>query len=45
MVEAAIFFDCKNLLPVTNDEEKTIEAGGYKIAVVKAWKWMLGGGY
>lgn len=42
MVEAAIFFDCKNLLLVTNDEEKTIEADGYTIVVVKAWKWMLG---
>jgi len=45
MVEAANFFDCKNLLLVTNDEEKTIEADGYTIAVVKAWKWMLGSGF
>ena len=41
LIEAAEYFKCKNLLLVTNDDEKEIEVEGYKIKIVKAWKWML----
>lgn len=41
LIEAAQYFKCKNLLLVTNDDEKEILVENYKIKVVKAWKWML----
>ena len=41
LLEAAQYFKCENLLIVTNDDEKEIAIEGYKIKVVKAWKWML----
>jgi uncharacterized protein len=41
LIEAAQYFDCKNLLLVTDDDEKEIMVNGFKIKIVKAWKWML----
>ena len=41
LIEAAQYFKCKNLLLVTNDDEKEILVENYKIKIVKAWKWML----
>jgi uncharacterized protein len=41
LIEAAQYFDCKNLLLVTDDDEKEITVNGFKIKIVKAWKWML----
>ncbi len=41
LIEAAENFSCKNLLLVTDDDEREIITKGFKIKVVKAWKWML----
>lgn len=41
LTEAADYFKCKNLLLITNDEEREIKLDKHKINVVKAWKWML----
>ena len=41
LLEAASYFDCNNLLIITNDEEKEITCKEEIINVVKASKWML----
>ncbi len=41
LIEAAENFSCKNLLLVTDDDEREIITKGFKIKVVKVWKWML----
>lgn len=32
---------CKDLFVITRDEERTVELGGRKLAVIPIWKWML----
>ncbi|MES2773674.1 MAG: ATP-binding protein [Bacteroidota bacterium] len=41
LLEAALYFNCSNLLLVTHDEEREIKMNGFTINVVKAWKWMV----
>jgi uncharacterized protein len=41
LIEAALHFNCNNLLIITHDEEKDIEFESKIIKVVKARNWML----
>jgi uncharacterized protein len=41
LIEASNFFDCRNLLIITSDEEQEINAADRIIRVVPAWKAML----
>jgi uncharacterized protein len=41
LLEAAAYFNCNNLLIITNDEEKEIKFKDKTINVVKARNWML----
>ena len=34
--------ECKKLLIITSDAEKTLKIGGRKIEIIPAWKWLLG---
>jgi len=42
LVKISNLLECKKLLIITNDTEKTITAGGKKIEVIPLWKWLLG---
>jgi uncharacterized protein len=41
LIEAALYFNCNNLLIITHDEEKDIEFESKIIKVVRARNWML----
>jgi uncharacterized protein len=41
LIEAAQYFNCNNLLIITNDEEKEMKVKDKTINVVKARNWML----
>jgi len=41
LLKISNILDCKKLLILTNDTEKTITAGGKKIEVTPLWKWLL----
>ncbi len=41
LIEAAQYFNCNNLLIITNDEEKEMKVKGKIINVVKVRNWML----
>ena len=42
LLKLSSLLDCKKLLIITGDTEKTIEAGEKKIEVIPLWKWLLG---
>ena len=42
LLKISNFLECRKLLIITGDTEKTIEAGGKKIEVTPLWKWLLG---
>ena len=41
LLKISKFLECKKLLIITSDTEKTIKAGGKTIDVVPLWKWLL----
>ena len=41
LLKISTFLECKNLLIITGDAEKTIITGGKKIEAVPLWKWLL----
>ncbi|MCL2765341.1 MAG: ATP-binding protein [Treponema sp.] len=43
LLKASTFLECKKLLIITSDLEKTISSGGKKIDVLPLWKWLLEG--
>ncbi|MDR2729218.1 MAG: ATP-binding protein [Chitinispirillales bacterium] len=42
LLKISNFMECKKLLIITDNTEKTIVSGGKKIEVVPLWKWLLG---
>ena len=41
LLKVSNFLECRKLLIITGDTEKTIEAGGKKIEATPLWKWLL----
>jgi predicted AAA+ superfamily ATPase len=41
LLKISNFLECKKLLIITGDTEKTFETGGKKIEAIPLWKWLL----
>ena len=41
LLKISNFMECKTLLIITGDTEKTFETGGKKIEAIPLWKWLL----
>jgi len=41
LLKMSNFFECKKMLIITGDTEKTITTGGKKIEVLPLWKWLI----
>jgi predicted AAA+ superfamily ATPase len=42
LLKISKILECKKLLIITNDVEKTLEIGYKKIEIIPIWKWLLG---
>ena len=40
LVKLSSFLDCKRLMIITRNEERTINVGGKDIEAIPAWKWL-----
>ena len=41
LLKISNILECKKLLVITSDTEKTVETNGWKIEVLPLWKWLL----